>query len=451
MQAMGRVFWLIVVLSAFGAAAPAAVRAADVRAGALGAGPVLAGERVVWTEGGGRGALIVRSAAVTGGGAATIASVPATPFRQSGRLSASDSAVALEVFSGGPASGLYYRSVFAGAPGGPLDPLEQGCNASFPYPRTIDVSARRVLFVACDGHSMALRDLETGVERPLPEGTRGLRLAGRFAAWVEGFKDSRGESVVVYDLDAGAVSYTIPATALPRQAVDDLDLQDDGKVVIAYPTPLTGNIFTADRVAWASPQQPRLHPVPLRQAQSYRVKLVGDRIAFDRTLTVDGASIRSEVGISDLSGHTELLGTGGDDDGLDEHFDFDGRRVAWFSYGCHQAIIHVRNLDAPEITPPRPHCALTLKLQPLVRRGSTRLFVDCFGFYGGSCVASNITVRFHGRVIGTGKTYRKVRLNHEGRRLLAARGRLPVQLDATLSDGAGRHQRRQGHAVLRLS
>jgi hypothetical protein len=231
--------------------------------------------------------------------------------------------------------------------------------------------------------------------------------------------------------------------------VDDLDLQDDGKVVIAYPALNRRHPANSERVAWASTTEPRLHRVGLPPAPSYRVRLAGDRIGFDRIPPGSGMNVRSDMGVADLAGHATLLGTGGDDDTVDEHFDFDGHRLAWFSNGCHQATVHVRDVHTTGTTHTRRHCALLLKMQPLVRRGSTRLVVDCFGFSAGICVATNITVRFNGRVLGTGQTYRHVRLNNEGRYLLATHPDLPVQLTATLTDSVGRREPRTGRAVLR--
>jgi hypothetical protein len=430
---------------------PGAASAAEVRAGDLASGPVLAGSRVVWTDGGVRRALTVRTAPVSGGLATTIASRAPNPSGQYGRLAASPTVVALELFSGAGDPQLSFRSVFAGGLNGPLQPLEKGCKVSFPFPRTIDVSGDDVLYVGCDEREGILRDMQTGGTRPVPSGTRGLRVAGRFAAWVDGSPARRDESIVVYDLGSEKISYTIPAASLPFGLVDDLDLQADGKIAVAYPSNASAHVPGLDRVGWAAPDAPSLHVSALRAAQSYKIKFAGDRIAFDRSAATEDARIRSQVGVSDLAGHVKLFDTGGDDDTIDdEHFDFDGQRVAWFSNGCHQAIVHVRVASSSATMHSRRHCALALTRQPVAHHGSTRLFVDCFGFDGGFCDANDIRMRFRGRVIGTGRTFRKVRLNHLGRRLLATHRRgLAVDLSATLRDDAGRSERRRGRAVVR--
>jgi hypothetical protein len=150
----------------------------------------------MWTQSSPHGVLKVRSASVNGGAAATVASISANGVQQHARLAASGSAVAAEVFSAGPA-GTPNLSVFAGRPAGPLTSLERSCGASGRFPRSIDVSADSVLYVACNGRSGALHNLANDTDRPVPTSTQGLRLAGRFAAWVEGFTANRGQSIVV--------------------------------------------------------------------------------------------------------------------------------------------------------------------------------------------------------------------------------------------------------------
>src|SRR4051794_41799412 len=92
---------------------PRAASAADVRAGDLASGPVLAGSRVVWSDGGVRRALTVRTAPGSGGVATTITSRAPNPSGQYGRPAASPTVVTLEPFSGAPDPQLSFRIFFA--------------------------------------------------------------------------------------------------------------------------------------------------------------------------------------------------------------------------------------------------------------------------------------------------------------------------------------------------
>jgi hypothetical protein len=444
---VGRARLVIAVLIA-SAGVPGVAFGADIPAGSLKAGPVLAGQRVIWAQDAPGKVLAVRSAPVGGGSATTVGTFTAGGRGQYARLVASDSTLAAETFSA-PNSYSVDVNVFAGPASGPLDHLERDCPGSVRYPRSIDVSGTRVFFVSCDGRSGIVRDLATGAEQQVPAAPQGLRLAGHFAAWVETNPSYR---IVVYDLDADATSFTITLAALHGERPDDLDLQEDGKLALAYRVIDLARETGFERVAWASPAEPRLHVVPVSGVGAYRLRITGDRIGFDRIPRGSGPFVRSEVGVSDLSGHTRLIGTGGgDDDSEGDHFDFDGRRVAWFSYGCRQAIVHVRPADATSTIRSSRHCALRFTRQPRVRHRSVRLFVDCFGFAYGACDADKVTLRDdRGRIVGSAKTFDKIRLNGLGRRLLASKhGSLKVRVAATVSDIDGRTEHRRGRAVLR--
>src|SRR5205807_1637080 len=118
--------------------------------------------------------------------------------------------------------------------------------------------------------------------------------------------------------------------------LESLDLQADGKLAFSYQT------RRGDRVAWASPAEPYRHTLPLPPRDSYDVEIVGDRVAYEGGQQSNAGVIAlAKVGVSDLSGHTRTLGNLGEGSVFTQDFDFDGSRLAWWSYGCTTASIDV--------------------------------------------------------------------------------------------------------------
>lgn len=156
----------------------------------------------------------------------------------------------------------------------------------------------------------------------------GVRLAGRFAAWSEG--SWLRPSVVVFDLDTGKESYRArPSRRAEYSGHLELDIQRDGKVLVAYAQPSLGVLFA--QLAWFSPEEPTPHVLPLRalvpEGRGWGgVRLARDEFAVER---LRGGG-RSELVLADLQGRvvahlaafdrtTERWGD----------FDFDGERVVW--------------------------------------------------------------------------------------------------------------------------
>jgi hypothetical protein len=424
----------------------ASVGAADHHgAGRISGGPVLAGERVAWAERGAH-ALTVR------GWKPGAAPVPIARYGDfSGnypgraRLAASSEALVVERISSSPrgaASGNDWagRDVFAGPPDGPLANLSGTCPPIFPaLPRTVDVSGDEVLSINCDDQAV-VRDLSSGSDQPIPASQYGLRLAGRYAAWVE--RGSGGESVVVYDRTAASVAYETAVGS--GSIVRDLDLQADGTIAFAYAR--TGERAS---VGWASLSEPETHTTALPQTPGYHVKIANGRIGFITGHVVGRDVARARIGYVDVaSGRVRTVATGAEDDADEERFDFDGQRFAWYSLGCTEAIVHVTPANTHQRAV-RRGCQLRLDRAPTVRDGRVAIEPDCSLFAGGYCSRiRRVRVRHHRALVASGREAGDVRLTPHGRTLLHADGRLPVRITATLGDDAGRREQRSTSAVL---
>jgi hypothetical protein len=158
----------------------------------------------------------------------------------------------------------------------------------------------------------------------------GARLAHRFLAWSEG-TPPRTPSVVVHDLHMGGTSYRADPTAAPDYSGRiKFDVQRDGKLLVAEQMPTRGVMFA--RLAWFSPAEPRAHVLPFQAYISEDgnwdgVRLAHDAFLFERLLD----SGRSALVITDLKGQeltrlatfrfpmTERWGD----------YDFDGNRAVW--------------------------------------------------------------------------------------------------------------------------
>jgi hypothetical protein len=440
---------LLLAAAAF-LAGTAAAHARTVDAGRLLGGPVLAGKRVAWT------ALSPHRVTVRAQSGRS-APVVVRRYRRKrglvpdGRLAASPTTIALEVISFHQSergnNDFLVRDVFAGPPDGSWTTLATGCQPLGSIsPRTIDVSGTRVFYVDC-GSRGVIRDAATGATEQLPASDRGLRLAGRYAAWLEGDPDH--ESVVVYDRSARSVAYAVPDAATPG-GVQDLDLQSDGTLALAYEVDTPVGRTIRNRVAWASVDQPELHVATVGKTNPYHVKIAANRIAYDGGPEFAGILTPTTVGVVDIAtGRRHVVATGGEGITGDDHLDFDGRRVAWYSYGCRHAIVHVTSADSLTRAG-RRNCRLRFTRPPRVRRRHVQLRLDCFGFSSGACWARRVRVLRGRAVVARGRVPEGVKLTPRGRRLLRRhRGALRVRIVATVMDGSGRHERRRTTALLR--
>jgi hypothetical protein len=314
------------------------------------------------------------------------------------------------------------------------------------------VSGQLVVYPRCTSNGsrreVVVRDYSTPtpVDEVIPDAQiHGLRIAGRYVAWLEGGSPQvySPSGIVVYDRVLGMVVYRVPR-AVMRGDVNELDLQDDGKVVFSVGA-LRG------QVAWASPAQPSPHVLGLPYRQNYEVRIAGNRIGFEAGVQPSfGERISADVGVTDLAGHWRRLGNFAEGSLGTDDFDFDGQRLAWWSFGCTRAFIHIVDANGPAaISRPRSGCRLRFTRKPSIADGGFRLHLDCFGFARDSCYARHLRLTFRGLLVASGNSALRVALTRSGRRLLRRHHVLHVRASAILRDEAGRREARKGPLTLR--
>jgi hypothetical protein len=350
------------------------------------------------------------------------------------------------------------RDVLGGTPDGPLTPLSPRCGEGTLL-QSIDASGDLVAYGSCRTASddAVVVDPVAGAASAttIPGAGNGVRIAGRYLAWLENYQPA-GEllyghryDVAVSDRTTGAVVYRIHAGET-HGGVHSFDIQDDGTLVLSYVTLPRGGDSAVMRAAWASVAAPVLHQVPLRDAGSYEVAIADGTVAFERG-SGSGSRDFADIGTADLRGHERLVARSGQGAVGHRSFDFDGRRLAWWSYGCSTALINVALPGARTVPRARRGCPLTFKTRPHVKRPRTVAFrVDCFGFE--SCMVKHVALALRnsrGVVIARGHG-RRAQLTARGLALLAARERLRLRMSAVIRDAVGRKERRSAQVTLRL-
>jgi hypothetical protein len=426
--------------------------------------PVLSGDRAVWFE-----TTPAADVAVVGARAGepprrlqAIARDRSAASILSARIAASPALVLAGIegstIGGGGAASVAYGEVWVGAAAGPLERIVR-CEESGGDQvglRSVDASGAAYVYRVCDGGPGHVEVRDTSANplspaRSVGSGGHGARIAGRYVAWLENYSPgavTNGAHVVVYDRVADGEVYRLAPEAVPGP-INGIDLQGDGTVALAY----GGDRGLA--VGWASPSEPRLHPLGLAGRGDYDVRIARDRIAFQRGTSEIGQAIDAEVGVSDLRGNARIVARHTDDYYLRESFDFDGRRVLWRNVGCTRVRLVVRSAAARTAArQAQRRCPLVLKKRPSVRAG-----VATFGF---GCPALRKPCRFYvvlravgsRRVIGSARFGRRnpvrIRLTSWARRRLAARGALRVRAKVEMSDRDAR-LRRARPRVLRLT
>jgi hypothetical protein len=440
------------VWCAWSSATAAVAAAATARE--LSGGPVLAGSGVAWAEPSGDGFIVhyqpragdPRRVGVKRG-------EPGLRFRA--RLAGSPTHLAVAANAGTTGrdpSGTYWasRAVLAGPVNGPLQELGRCVLGGFDLPRPVDISGSLVAFGNCHEQRLDLRDLATGGSSSLGARDNGTRVAGRFVAWIEAaeatYTGSRGD-VVVYDTAAGSEVYRLPRAAFG--AVHNIDLQDDGKLAVSF---FAGDGTAQMRVGWASPAEPALHVLPLPASDSYDVRIANNLLAYQTGKLVDGKGVTpATIGVTDLAGRATVHVRGAEDTITTEGFDFDGKLLAWYSYGCTRAAIRTKRIDQPPVTTrPPTGCKLRFRQPPRAnRRGRVPLRLDCYGFANHVCLARRVRMYAGGALVASGRNEQHVTLTPAGRALRSQR-RLSVTVIATLFDLAGRRDRRRGTTTLML-
>jgi hypothetical protein len=421
------------------------------------AGPVFSGSDVSWAAAGPSNAVDLFRATPAG----KVSRFARFPGPRDGlglfpQLAASPQRLVLTTTAEQPFGLSGSRSVLTSPVGGAFETLDSGCGLfGSDRPRSVDVNGRVVVYARCaaDGgrQQVIVRDyaMAQPVDQQIPgAGLFGLRIAGRFVAWLDDASEQVGfvrAGITVYDRTLGTVAYHLPVDSIPGP-VHDLDLQADGKVAFSYQA---GGGDT--RIAWASANEPRLHRISLPRRYSYEVRIAGDRIAFEGGRSVFGGMwTRADVGVSDLAGHARKVGNLGEGDLFTDNFDFDGRRLTWWQYGCTTALIRVATVSGPAaISPPRQGCRLRFTRAPTVdSSGGVAFHVSCFGFPGETCDVHNVSLSRRGRIVARGANGARVKLTRYGRGLLR-HGQIAVRATATLTDDSGRRERRSARLALR--
>jgi hypothetical protein len=260
------------------------------------AGPVLAGERVVWGEQG-NGLNTLRAAHET------------TPLWQSGSswfsgpLAGSASVIAFSRSYNGCANqpGVacpIETQAISGPPGGSLRPLApaENCSAGGAG-RRVAASGERVAYLAlsCTSSSYTVLVSERGrVVFRHGASCCDVSLAGSYLA----FKG--GDAVDLFDLRTSRlVSRTAPP---PNELIAAFDVQADGKLAVVLRQSAGGNAT----VAWRAPPAGALHRLPLAVALPFAgpaVRLVADHIVIDTVSSISTTELVS----ADLVGHLHTL------------------------------------------------------------------------------------------------------------------------------------------------
>lgn len=335
------------------------------------AGPVLAGQQLLWAEQRpDHGADV--DTAPSRGAPRTLQTFPGNGVVGAiVHLAASAQRWALDVHAeslarlAGPAT----EQVFTGPVGSVMEPLYDPCASPYAAaPRSIAVDRQRVAYPGASStglgpdHGNGVSDCgdrapgavltDFSASPPatthLQDGAYGLRIAGGFAAWLS--DSASGTEVVVYDLNGRRMAYDVTIPAGIRGAsplfglVGSIDLRPDGTVAFAYYLPIHRQLRM--RVGWASPQQAWLH-VLLATMPHYSVRLAGDLLEVaaapeSATGTISDATLTVVTLVSGRLLH--VVARGVDDELGNEKFDFDGNSLTYVTRTCGGAQIHVTDL-----------------------------------------------------------------------------------------------------------
>lgn len=422
--------------------------------------PVLVGDRALWMQSGDQGPELwsgapgrrpVRVQLVSRGGLST------------SRLAASSSLALVTIFGYADRwpGGLEPDHVdhFLGPPSGPLERITH-CTSREGALRSGDVWGEAYAYRQCDdadGH-VEIRDTGTPALSPARSvgvGGYGVRIAGRFVAWLEQTYDydrygGRAEAVVVYDRVADREVYRLTPEDVPG-VVHAIDLQEDGKLALAFDVPGRGG--RAQTVGWASPAEPRIHRVKMPRPGEYDVRIAGDRVAFHGGWTRSFTIQHSYLGVADLAGNVKIVARNTTAFVWHERFDFDGERVAWTEVGCKQRRIVVRDVSRGGIAPGSAKvCPLRLKRRPSVRGGVATFHFGCGAFRPKCLFDTTLALPGRGRASagdGVDENPVRIRLTKAARRILKREGSLRVNARLFVTDNAGVEHVRRGKIRLR--
>ena len=354
---------LIAASCALLVATPRAEGWAGTYEGSLQAGPALAGSATAWADGPDRGPINVRRAPLNAA-PDTFYSIPrAATCDRADDLAASPDLVAVLVFRGDPDGSCQNAGldVFVNSAGTArrLETSAGGFSQCAAAGLDVDAGVVAVARYNCQQDPVMLHDVasgtsaDLGLELPTAANPLDVRIAGRYVAvLLDTFGRDQFE-VVVWDRDAGAELYRADASAL-RAGADyvvgshRLELQPDGRVLYGVTT--AGGFTGATRWAWASPSEPRMHPIPGSHGHTRgRHGFAGDSVALARDWGKSGASVVGLDGaISNTFSEQYLQGS----------IDFDGARLVWADSLIHnEAYPYHPPPPGPPAPPPAPQTA----------------------------------------------------------------------------------------------
>lgn len=314
----------------------------------------------------------------------------------------------------------------AGRRGAARELLADCRSASFffsaPAPAALDGSRLAYDPDPCDELArLVVRDVVTGetVALPAPAGGSLLRLRGRFLAWIEGL--GAQARLVVYDLEAGGVAYSVPAVDVLA-----LDLDADGTVAAVSGRP--GRPCSTGRLLRYSVAAPG--PSDLGPACATGVGIDGGRIVH---LGWEGSTRTLQL-LTPNDGSQNLVRFGLVQPGA---FDFDGERVAWSARDCGggEAIFTARLADAP-LDAGSINCRARFGLGVVpVRRGVATVRLRCSRGCGGELSLRHVGRRAFSLLRGESAV--RIRLRGVARARLERRGSLPALAKIVTFNRAG--------------
>jgi hypothetical protein len=447
MNVMLRLAGLVLVLVLVGAAPAAAKPWSVAPSDTVTAGPLLAGDEIVWVQPDATGVGLYRASATAPARRAThLYSDPTEDelFEEEqggvasshflGGLAAAQGTVAVwltESFNS-----LFSHALHAG-PLGPLGPSvtsDSGDSSNGPQCDSfstgdVAVAPDAVVFVhnsRCQAPArgqILLQALpKTGAPIQLDPDARavsGVRIADRWVAWRRTL--DAGTEIAVYDRTAGTISYKV------ADAAAGYDVDEDGRLAI---------VREDGTVAWYSPSEPAAHDVALDGVT--RVAAGGGRIAYE-----EPSAGGSRIGTIEMApGATKV------DEVLipstrAASWDFDGQRLAWAQRGCVYPLLRVEtDLTTPGAPAPDVECRVHVRstvLRP-TRSGALRVSVDCPAGCSGrlSLAAPKL---FRGRrsvaIEQAGRDTLTIRLKAKERRKLVRLKRVRGTLVARVGQGSG--------------
>jgi hypothetical protein len=208
---------------------------------------------------------------------------------------------------------------------------DQGCRGRTAYeqPDAVDVDGDRVAFGMfsdeCRTDNGPWDDsvvlVAGGARTTIATGQQGLirdvALAGRYVAWIRESRTEDAYEVVVRDLEAGADVVRLTSDDLVTRGIDEIALQDDGKVAFKY---VNRNF---QRIGWAAPGTPGARLLA-RGDEFEGLALAGDRVLYERKRRFEG-----DLVLRALSGGTRRLAHFPERHRRVGDLDLDATRATW--------------------------------------------------------------------------------------------------------------------------